>query len=440
MIRRRRLLQASAGLLAAPALVEKVGAQSAFDWKQCKGQKIEVNLQKSPRSDQLQAHQKDFEALTGITVGSEQIPEQQQRPKAAMEMASGHPSFDVVNVAMHVQKRLIERANWMEDLRPYVANPSLTAADFDMADFSPAGMRVATGPDGKLNVLALNQDLFILMYNKQLLAAKGVAPPKTLDELMAAAQKLTDPAKGVYGFVGRGLRNANVVLYDNMLLGWDQETVTPDGKTLLTDSKQAIDAAKYYQKIMRECAPPGVVGFNWNEAQTTFSQGRAALWWDAIGFTAPLIDKTKSKVAETVGFMPPPAGPKGRWSATFMDAIGIPVGSRNKQAAWLYTQWATGKTMMNTYLGTGSGTPPRSSPYKDATVIKNSPFQPDWFDTALKCLAIARSGLPEIVPVTEFRDILGAALTNIITGADVSDELKKATATAQLVLDKSNQT
>jgi multiple sugar transport system substrate-binding protein len=440
MIRRRRLLQASAGLLAAPALVEKVGAQTAFDWKQCKGQKIEVNLQKSPRADVLMAHQKEFEALTGITVGAEQIPEQQQRPKVAMEMATGHPSFDVVNVAMHVQKRLIERAGWMEDLRPYVANPSLTAADFDIGDFSPAGMHVATGPDGKLNVLALNQDLFILMYNKQMLDAKGIAVPKTLDELMAAAQKLNDPSKGVYGFVGRGVKNANVVLYDNMLLGWDQETVTADGKTLLTDSAPAIAAGKYYQKLIRECAPPGVVGFNWNECQTTFSQGRAAMWWDGIGFTAPLVDKTKSKIAEVVGFAPPPGGPKGQWSATFMDAIGIPAGSRNKQAAWLYTQWAAGKPMMNTFLGTGAGTPPRASPYTDKAVIAGSPFKPDWFETALKCLQIARSGLPEIVPVTEFRDIIGVGLTNIITGADVGDELKKATASAQLVLDKSNQT
>ena len=38
---------------------------------------------------------KEFEELTGINVGFEQIPEQQQRPKVAMEMATGHPSFDV---------------------------------------------------------------------------------------------------------------------------------------------------------------------------------------------------------------------------------------------------------------------------------------------------------------------------------------------------------
>ncbi len=90
MIRRRSLLAASA---AVPLfnIVERANAQSQFDWKQAKGAKIEVNFAKSPRGDVLQAHQKEFEELTGIKVGAEQIPEQQQRPKVAMEMASGRP-------------------------------------------------------------------------------------------------------------------------------------------------------------------------------------------------------------------------------------------------------------------------------------------------------------------------------------------------------------
>src|SRR6195952_2227438 len=153
MLRRRTLLAATAGALAAPAIIERANAQSSFDWKQTKGAKIEANLAKSPRSDVLQAHQKEFEELTGIRVGAEQIPEQQQRPKVAIEMASGRPSFDVVNVAMHVQKRLIEKGRWLEDLRPMIANPGLTAPGLDMADFSPATIHAATGADGKINVL-----------------------------------------------------------------------------------------------------------------------------------------------------------------------------------------------------------------------------------------------------------------------------------------------
>jgi multiple sugar transport system substrate-binding protein len=50
-----------------------------------------------------------------------------------------------------------------------------------------------------------------------------------------------------------------------------------------------------YKKLMRETAPPGAIGFNWNECQTSFAQGRAAMWVDGIGFSAPLVDPTKSK-------------------------------------------------------------------------------------------------------------------------------------------------
>src|SRR4051794_24883247 len=204
MIRRRTLLAASASALCAPAIVERANAQSAFDWKQAKGTKLEVNFAKSPRADILQAHQKEFEDLTGIKVGSEQIPEQQQRPKVAMEMSSGHPSFDVVDVAMHVQKRLIEKGRWMEDLRPLIADKGVTSPDLDMNDFSAATIRAATGPDGKINVLPMNQDVWILFYNKEMFEQAGLSnPPKTYDEMMEAAHKLTDKSKGVYGFVGR---------------------------------------------------------------------------------------------------------------------------------------------------------------------------------------------------------------------------------------------
>ncbi len=440
MIRRRRLLAASAAALAAPAIMQRANAQSAFDWKQFKGQAIEVNYQLSPRGDLARAHLKEFQELTGIEVGFEQIPEQQQRPKVAMEMATGHPSFDVVNIGMHVQKKLIEKAKWMEDLRPFIDDKSLTNPDFDLADFSKPSMAVATGADGRMNVLPLNQDLFILFYNKDLLAAKGFsAPPKTFDEMFSMAKALNDPSKGISGFVGRGLKNANVVLYDNILLGWDQETVDTDGRKLLTDTPEAIAAGEWYQKIMRECGPQGSIGFNWNECQTTFSQGRAAMWWDGIGFSAPLLDPTKSKIVDKVGFAPVPAGPKAHNCATFIDGIGIPATAKNKKAAWLFLQWIAGKQMMNEQLRTGSGTPPRPSCYERQDIVKGSKFPQEWFDTTGVSLKLARSGLPVIVPVIEFRDTIGAALTNIVGGADAAAELKKATAAFQPVLDKSNE-
>ena len=76
---RRRLLQAGASTVALGALpgtgVLNTAAQVPFDWKRYKGEKIEVFHVKSPRGDLLTKYHKEFEELTGITVGSESIPE-----------------------------------------------------------------------------------------------------------------------------------------------------------------------------------------------------------------------------------------------------------------------------------------------------------------------------------------------------------------------------
>ena len=438
MIRRRDVLKVSAGLLAAPAIITRANAQSAFDWQQFKGQHIEVSLTKNPRSDVFQRKQKEFEALTGITVGSEQIPEQQQRPKAALEMASGHPSFDVLMVSLHVSKRLFGRAKWLEDLRPYLANPKLTAPDYDFADMGAGAVKTATQPDGRMDSLPLNPDLWIVYYNKALFKERGLAFPDSMDALYTAATQLTDKGKSTYGFVGRGLKNANVPVWTSWLLGQDQYTVTPDGKTLLTDTAQAVWAGELYQKLMRDCAPPGSIGFNWNECQTSFSQGKIGMWLDGVGFSAPLLDPKASKVVDSVGFAVTPKGPKAQHSASFVDAMGISAASRNKGAAYLYCQWATSKAMMAEILSTGSGTPARISVYTDPAVVKANKFGKEWLDTVMESQKISAPGLPEIVPVTEFRDTIGIALTNMIAGGDPASELKKATAAFQPALDKSN--
>jgi multiple sugar transport system substrate-binding protein len=56
----------------------------------------------------------------------------------------------------------------------------------------------------------------MIYYNKEIFAAKGVEYPKTMDEMAAIAAKLHDPAKGVAGFVSRGLKNANVPVWTSL--------------------------------------------------------------------------------------------------------------------------------------------------------------------------------------------------------------------------------
>ena len=52
---------------------------------------------------------------------------------------------------------------------------------------------------------------------------------------------------------------------------------------------------------------------------------------------------------------------------------------------------------------------------------------------------VSKLGLPVVVPVAEFRDILGAAVTATLSGADPAAELKKATDQFRPILERSEK-
>ena len=112
MTTRRRFLAGTAGMGAAAMFGARPAFSADVDWKKFSGQTLEVNLVKSPRSDTLLKYLSEFEEMTGIKVNAEATPEQQQRQKTVIELSSGKPSFDVVHLSYHVQKRQFEKAGW----------------------------------------------------------------------------------------------------------------------------------------------------------------------------------------------------------------------------------------------------------------------------------------------------------------------------------------
>ncbi|MDQ3781151.1 MAG: sugar ABC transporter substrate-binding protein [Chloroflexota bacterium] len=448
---RRQLLRRGAGAaVAAPltlgALRQHAAAipltqgtpTSDFNWKQFEGESINVLLSLSPRSDLLTQHQAEFEELTGITVNADVVPEQQQRQKQTIEFTSGNPSFDVTAVSWHVQKALFGRGQFMLDLREFLENPELTAPDYDLADFAPAAMTFATQADGRLDTLPYNIDYWILYWNKEIFEQKGVAFPTTFDEMVAAAKALHDPGNNVFGFAARGLKNANVPVWTSLMQGWEVPAIDAENQ-MHTTSEEAVAAATIYQDLLANYAPPGVIGFNWNECQTTFSQGTAAMWFDGIGFATPLEDPAGSLVVGKVGYGLQPAGPVAHHSGSFGDGLGVTSGSEKPEAAYFYCQWATNKQNQARVLAAGAGAPARTSAYSDPEALANLIVPQEWVDTLIASGEIGLPSLPQIVPVTEFRDIFGIALTNMITGADPRQELESATEQFQPILEQSLQ-
>jgi multiple sugar transport system substrate-binding protein len=89
-------------------------------------------------------------------------------------------------------------------------------------------------------------------------------------------------------------------------------------------------------------------------------------------------------------------------------------------------------------LQSGGGVPFRNSILYDETVRKGVKQQ-EWLDSVIGSAKISKLGLPVIVPVAEFRDIVGAAVTATLSGADPATELKKANDQFRPILERSEK-
>lgn len=432
---RRRFL-ATTAMVGAAGLVGLRPAQAAVDWKKFAGTTINVNLTKNPRGETLLKHQAEFEALTGIKVVAEATPEQQQRQKAVIELASGKPSFDVIHISFHAQKRQYEKGGWLADLTDYMKDPALTETTLVESDFAPAGIDYAKDDKGQFRALPFSVDYWIVYWNKDLFAQKGLSYPKTFEEMVAAAKAIHDPAKGISGFVARGMKNANTPVWTSLMLGFGQQAVDKQGK-LQADNEKSVQAAQLYQKLMSEAAPRGVSGFNWAECQSAFLQGKVGMWFDGIGFAAPLENPQLSRVVGKVGYGLVPAGPAGHVAPTLGDGIAVTAASAKKEAAYLYCQWAVSKEMGARLFQSGAGVPFRTSVINDQAVRKSVTMPAEWADVVSQSAAASGIALPVIIPINEFRDIYGVALTNMIEGRDPAAELKRATAEFEPILKRS---
>ena len=434
----RRNFLAGTAAIGAAGLLGVRPAAAAVDWKRYAGTTLEVNLIKSPRSETILKYLSEFEDLTGIKVNAEATPEQQQRQKTTIELSSGKPSFDVVHLSYHVQKRQFEKGGWLADISGFMKDPSLTDPSLTESDFAEAGLQFAKDEKGVMRSLPFSVDYWIIYWNKALFEKKGIAYPQTFDDMVKAAEALTDPSSNTYGFVARGLKNANTPVWTTLMLGYDTTPIGPDGK-LRTTSQDAVDAAALYQRLMTKAAPPGISGFNWAESQSAFLQGKIGMWLDGVGFAPPIENPEKSRVVGQVGYGIMPKGPKAQAAATTGDGIGVTAASKNKEAAYLFCQWVISHDMGARLLQAGAGVPFRQSILEDQKVREGVKMPSAWLDAVVGSGKVSRLALPVIIPVTEFRDIYGVGLTNMIGGADPAAELKTATAQFERVLARSEQ-
>ncbi len=427
---------AAAGAAVGPFVMRVARAADAFSWQRFKGSKIFIQFTKNPWSETMEKLLPDFEKQTGIKAEFADLPEIQARQKLTVEFTAGSGGIDVWYTSMHVEKRRFWRSGWYYDVSKFLKDPTMTAPDYDWNDMAAGAKSIATQSDGSISGLPAFIDPWIMFYRKDLFAQKGLKPPKTLAEMEELAQKFHDAPK-FYGFVARGLKNANAPAWDWVLFSMGGNFQTKDGKASLT-TPEAVKAMDYYAGMLKRFAPPGVVNFNWYECSSAFMQDQVAQYFDGVNFASQFEDKEKSKVAGKVGYAVLPAGPGGHFSPIFGNAVAISSQSKNQGPAYFFAQWATSKPSAVKELLDGTGSA-RMSVWNDPQIKAQPKMPADWYQAYQDALKNGRLGLPEIVGVTEYRDIIGVAIQKAIEGAKSDEVLAVAQKEFQEVLDKTEK-
>src|SRR5262249_39368816 len=89
--------------------------------------------------------------------------------------------------------------------------------------------------------------------------------------------------------------------------------------------------------------PDGQLSYSDDQAMRAQMSGRANMRTQAVTWGVPLVKDPESKVAKTTRFALMPAGPSGNFPGSNSHGLGIPAGSKKKEAAWEFIKWALSK-------------------------------------------------------------------------------------------------
>ena len=185
--------------------------------------------------------------------------------------------------------------------------------------------------DGQLYGLPIAASARAMFYNKDLFAKAGISePPKTWQDVIDASKKLT--TAGSYGYGLQGKEIDTDVYYYFPLWTNGGDILSKDGKPAF-NSPAGIQAATIYKTLIDEkLTQPGVTGYNREDVQNLFKQGRLGMV-----LSLPFLSGQLKKEAPNLhyGIAPIPAGTN---QATYAvtDSVVMFKNSQHKDAAWAF--------------------------------------------------------------------------------------------------------
>lgn len=233
---------------------------------------------------------------------------------------------------------------WLdEELRDSFLPPTLEALTYDDSVYG----------------LPMTFKMVALFYNKKLVKT----PPKTTEELIATAKKLTNQAQKKYGLV---YENANFYYQGAWFQGFGARVFDRRGKPQLA-SPESVASMKFAQSLAREhdIMPEEISSVL---VTTLFNNGQAAMAIDGPWFIGSIDSGVDFGVAVL-----PTVSATGKPAMPFLTSEGIIMSakSENKKAAFEVMQYMTSVEVGKTMAKKGRQTVARKEVYEDPAIAND---------------------------------------------------------------------
>ncbi len=383
------ILGACAQTPAAPATTAPAGQAAApasgeFNWQQVAGTKLTVYLSETPMALAIRNHIDEFKQQTGIDLEYLVVSEGEYWDKLTIDLTSGANQFNVFMSGPTINWGY-QVAGQIQPLDQYINDPTLTPADWDMADFYPWSLDSnrwdgTPGPAGlgKGNLWSIPIDAVepILAYRKDVFDQYGLTPPDTWDEWAATAAKLQELTGGTldgqpfYPVVQRGSLDTTALsgpFYSGLFAYGGSDFATD--MTPAMNSPQSVAFQKLYMDTLKNYGSSEWPSMMWPDVQQGFTTGQYGMVID-VGDFVPVYEGEGSKVAGKLAYAEPPAGPAGRYSSVWTWGFSMNAKTTGDQAkaAWLFIMWASSTDSMTQFAKTGSW-PTRKSVWESPEVV-----------------------------------------------------------------------
>jgi multiple sugar transport system substrate-binding protein len=311
------------------------------------------------------------------------LPQPQLYEKAAENGRRPVSEYDVVTIDMAWLGEFVERGF----IRP--------VSDLQNQGVNPHGFHPIIWGTGLWNGIEYGVPIYctaqLLATRRDLFHERGIAPPRTFDEVIEAGRAFHEPGKARYGVVWdaapgmavaqsfmffMGACGSPILSFPRGRSGFLTQGVVPEDLLPLVQSNAGRAALDYMHRLV-EISPHDILDKAWDEALGVFLSGRSAMAYCETMRASRLDGDIHSVVRRKVEYVPQPSGlGAGRVTPIGGYLLIIPANlpeDRFKLAAEAIS-WMTSHDAMKAHVTNGFPIAPRFSVSADPESVVASPL------------------------------------------------------------------